>query len=182
MAGDTTLAEYWPDADVLVAPIGSAVPATIDDDFDGDWDIVGLLDGEAGFNETRDEDVEDKFAWGGILVRTTRKNFILSKSFTALEYNPVTRGLIYPGSGEGEIVVPRPAARMVAFQTEGLTVAGDVVRRRLITANYAEITFDGDRAEVEDDITRNPFMVKIFPDATESPAVLFIEQVTETGS
>ncbi len=181
MSGDTEKAEYWPDADVYVADIGSPLPASIDDDFGVEWAQVGLLDGEAGFVEKRDEEVNDQFAWGGILVRTTRRNFVMTKSFTALEYNDDTRALIYPGSATGEIRVPRPVPKLVAFETRE-TRDGEVMKRRLITANYGEISFDGDRSEVENDITRNPFMVKIFPDASESPAVLFIEQTTELGS
>lgn len=182
MAGDTDNAEYWPDADVWRAPIGTALPADIDAVFPVGWDLIGLLDGEAGFVESREEDTEDHYAWGGILVRTTRRNFVMSKTFTALEYNDVTRELIYPGSGAGEIVVPRPVPQLVAFETRGTLPDGSETKRRLITANYAEITVDGDRSEVENDITRTPFIAKIFPDATESPAVLFIEQTIEIGS
>jgi len=182
MAGDTANAEYWPDADVYIADLDATNPADIDTAFSGDWDLVGLLDGEEGFVESREEDVEDHFAWGGILVRTTRRNFIMMKSFTTLEYNDVTRELIYPGSGAGEIVIPRPVPKKVAFETRGTLPDGTPAKRRLITANYAEISVDGDRSEVEADITRNPFMVKIFPDATESPALLFVEQSTELGS
>jgi hypothetical protein len=176
MAGDIEKAEYWPDADVYVADLGTTIPADESVDFAAGWDLVGLLDGEAGFVESREEDVEDHFAWGGILVRTTRRNFILSKSFTALEYNDVTRDLIYPGSSSGVIVVPRPMPKLVAFETRGTLIDGTPTVRRLITSNYAEISVDGDRSEVENDITRTPFMVKIFPDASVSPAELFIEQ------
>jgi len=59
---------------------------------------VGLLDGDQGFEESRSEDVKDHFAWGGILVATTRSKFKLEKKFTVLEDNVQTRALIWPGS------------------------------------------------------------------------------------
>ena len=73
MAGDPSNARLWADADVYVSfDTEAANPADVDTPFGGDWDLVGLLDGDDGFTESRDEDVEDLFAWGGILVRTAR--------------------------------------------------------------------------------------------------------------
>jgi len=72
VAGDPTNASLWTDADVYVGPLSATNPATIDDPFGVDWGLVGLLDGDEGFSESRDEDKDDKYAWGGILVRTSR--------------------------------------------------------------------------------------------------------------
>src|SRR5690606_41721003 len=91
MAGDPTKANIWPDADVYVGPLTATDPIDIDTPFGADWDLVGLLDGEAGFVQAREEEVEDHYAWGGILVRTSRRNFKQTITFTALEDNDVTR-------------------------------------------------------------------------------------------
>ena len=48
MAGDPINAALWTDADVLVAPLGSPIPANAAAAFSGAWTRVGLLDGDAG--------------------------------------------------------------------------------------------------------------------------------------
>lgn len=170
MAGDPTNASLWTDADVYVGPLTAVNPATIDDPFGSDWGLVGLLDGDEGFSESRDEDKDDKYAWGGILVRTSRAHFKLTKSFTALEDNATTRSLIWPGSTDTQIVVPKPQPVKIGFETrEGATV------KRLITARYAEVDVDGDITENETDLTAYPLVATIFPTAEK---VLFLRQYT----
>ncbi|MFV8127543.1 hypothetical protein [Streptomyces syringium] len=173
MAGDPTNAALWTDADVYVAPLTAVNPATIDDPFPSEWDLVGLLDGDDGFTESRDEDVDDKYAWGGILVRTSRAHFKLTKSFTALEDNATTRELLWPGSTDSQIIVPRPAQVKLAFETRE-----DDKIKRLITAQYAEVSVDGDVTENETDLATAKYVATIFP---TSGKVLFLRQFT-TGA
>lgn len=170
MAGDPTNASLWTDADVYVGPLTAVNPATIDDPFPAEWGLVGLLDGDEGFTESRDEDVDDKYAWGGILVRTSRAHFKLTKGFTALEDNQTTRSLIWPGSSDTQIIVPKPERVKVAFETR----EGDTIKR-LITAQYAEISLDGDVTENETDLTTYTLVATIFP---TSGKVLFLRQFT----
>jgi hypothetical protein len=180
MAGDSSNASVWPDADVYwTTNLDATNPATVDDPFGVDWDLVGLLDGDAGFVQTRDEDTNDLYAWGGILVRTTRQHFKQTVTFTALEDNDTTRGLIYPGSAAGEIVVPRPQLYpgKIAFETrEGTKV------RRLISAFKAEVSINGDITDAEGDMTRYELVATVFPDAETDPPTLFIEKKTASGS
>jgi hypothetical protein len=170
VAGDPTNASLWTDADVYVGPLTAADPLTVDDPFPAEWGLVGLLDGDEGFTESRDEDVDDKYAWGGILVRTSRAHFKLTKSFTALEDNETTRSLIWPGSTETQIIVPRPGRVKVGFETRE-----DDKVKRLITAQYAEISVDGDIQENETDLTAYSLVATIFPTAGK---VLFNRQFT----
>lgn len=175
MAGDPSAASIWADADVYVGPTDATNPDDADTEFGPEWDLVGLLSGDAGFVESREEDSEDHFAWGGILVRTTRRNFKLTKTFTALENNDVTRELIWPGSPAGKLVVPRPKRIKIGFETrEGNRI------RRLISAFEAEVHVEGDITDSEADLTEYEMVATIFPDTSESPAVLFIEQQTDT--
>jgi hypothetical protein len=81
----TTQARLWAFADVYVSFSDAADPANINADFGGGWDLVGLLDGDDGFTHTRDQDINDHFAWGGILIRTSRAHFKQSVKFSALE-------------------------------------------------------------------------------------------------
>lgn len=176
MAGDTTNTFLWSEADVYVAPLGSTPPADANDAFDGSWDLVGILDGTEGFTESRSEDTTDLFGWGGILLRTTRKNFKLTKTFTALEKNEVTHALQWPGSdddGNGTLIVPRPIRQLIAFETRDVAT-GQV--HRVISINEAEIDLNGDVAENEDSIAGLPFIATIFPNGNGE---LFTEQTVE---
>lgn len=174
MAGNPSNATVWPDADVYVAPLGATNPADVDTPFGVAWSLVGLLDGDAGFTQSREEERNDRFAWGGILVRTTRRNFKLTQTFTALEDNDTTRSLIWPGSTGGNLVVPRPERIKIAFETR----EGDTVRRR-ISAYQAEVEINGDITDSEAEITRYELMATIFPDAD---GILFLEQSTKATS
>lgn len=161
MAGDPTKANLWTDADVYISfNLSATLPADADTPFGADWHLVGLLDGDEGFPETRDEDTDDKFAWGGVLVRTSRQHFKLTKSFTCLEDNDTTRKLVWPGSTDTRIKVPRPERVLVAFETR----EGEKVRR-LITSQYAECALDGDHGENETDLESATIAATIFPTA-----------------
>lgn len=177
MAGDTANASLWPDADVYTAPLGTSLPATVDDVFPAGWEMVGLLDGEQGFAHSRDESVDDLFAWGGILVRRSRRNFKATVKFTALEDNDVTRALIWPGSTDTSIVVPTPQRILVAFETR----EGDKVQR-LISAYQAEVEVDGEFVDKEADLTKYALVATIYPDAAADPPELFVRQATPAGS
>lgn len=174
MAADPANADLWTEADVYVGPTTATNPASEDASFSADWDLVGLLDGDAGFEHTRDEDVNDIFAWGGILVRTSRAHFKYTIGFTMLEYNDTTRELLWPDSALGQLVVPRPNRIKIAFETrEGTSV------RRLISAYQAEVAVDSSYTETETDVTKYPMIATIFP---TSAGVLFIEHPLHLGS
>lgn len=171
MAGDPLKANLWTDADVYISTnLSATLPTNATTAFNSDWHLVGLLDGDDGFPESRDEDTDDKFAWGGILVRTSRQHFKLTKSFTALEDNDTTYSLLWPGSTATQIVIPRPARVKIAFETR----EGDKVRR-LVSALYAEVALDGDHGENESDLESMTFAATIFP---TSGGVLFDRQTT----
>jgi hypothetical protein len=161
MSGNPDNANIWADADVYVSTnLAATLPASASVAFGGDWDLVGLLDGDAGFEESRTEDVKDHYAWGGLLVATSRSKFKLTKKFTVLEDNAVTRDLIWPGSTSSTIVVPRPARVMIAFEMRD---GGQV--KRVISANYAEVQPDGAISLNETDLSKVTLVATIFPDA-----------------
>lgn len=173
MAGNPANASLWTEADVFVGPTTATNPATIDDPFAGDWDLVGLLDGDAGFGYQRTQDENDFFAWGQVLVRTSRRNFKQTVTFTALEWNDVTRDLIWPGSDEEGLFVPQPVRIKLALEKR----EGDVVRR-LITTFEAEVTAQ-DYTENESALTTYPLTATIYPDGEGQ---LFDVQETEVSS
>lgn len=170
MAGDPLNANLWTEADVYVGDLDAVNPATVNDPFGSDWDLVGLLNGDNGIVESRSEDTNDIYAWGGILVRTSRNHFKLTRTFTALEDNDVTFQLRWPGSSSTQIIVPRPAKKKVAWE-----VREDDKIHRVITANYAEISLNSDVTQNETDLEAYEFLSTVFPTGA---GVLFIPQDT----
>lgn len=186
MGGDPSNARIWADADVYVAfPVDGSldhvnVPATVEDPFDSTWELLGLLDGEEGFTEARDEDVNSHFAWGGILIRKSRRGFELTRTFHCLESseeNEHVFRLRWPGSTSEQIVVPsgdKVERVKIAFEThDGAEVS------RMISTFEAEVTVDGDITENETDPAKVPFMATIFPDGDGN---LFTPQTTAIAS
>lgn len=159
MAGNPDNASLWTEADVFIATeLDTPDPADLEEEFGAGWDLVGLLDGEAGFVHSRSETTTDHFAWGGIIVRTGRSNFKQTLQFTALEDNATVRDLLWPGSSDTVLVVPSPArVRLGIEKREGTKVS------RLISTLYAEITNNGDWTENESALTKYPFVATIFP-------------------
>ena len=183
MAGDPTKANLWTEADVYVSfDLSAPMPTDINAPFGPQWQLVGLLDGDEGFPEGREEDTDDKFAWGGILVKTSRNHFKLTKSFTALEDNATVRRLVWPGSTATKIKVPKPERCKIAFETR----EGDK-KRRLISSQYAECALDGDRGENETDLEAATIAATIFPtsdgdlfDRQDTPVLASISVVPAT--
>ena len=169
MSGNTANVSIWADADVYVAAIGSPLPADASAAFSGAWSLVGLLDGDSGFEEDRSQDVKEHFAWGGLLVAVSRSKFKLTKKFTVLEDNTVTRGLIWPGSTSTSTIVPVPADIMIAFETR----SGGKVRRK-ISSYKAQVEVDGKIAVDETDLASVDLIATIYPNP--STKEIFVEQ------
>lgn len=172
MAGNPTNAAVWGGADVLIAPIGTALP-TGNGAFDAAWKFVGLLDGGQGFEETIETESTDHEAWGYGVIATTYKGTKVTKTFTALEENSVVMGLVYDTSGmtfddvagtySGDLAVRDNTERvLVAFVTK----SGDTERRQ-ITKNYATIAASSAGSESEEALQSKGFTVTIVPDTNK---------------
>lgn len=179
MSGDVANVSLWATADVYVSfALDTAEPADIDADFPVGWDFVGLLDGDDGFTEGREEDENDHFAWGGIYEGTSLAHFKLFRTFACHEDNDETFRLVWPGSTRGgDIVKPVPENVLIAWETN----VGDK-KERWISANYAQVRPDGDRTWNETDITKLPLRATLFPDTSGDAPVYYHHQTTETGS
>lgn len=169
MANDTNNVSIWTDAEVWVAPLGTALPADENAAFPVGWNAVGLLDGDQGFEEGRDEDVKYHYGWGGILMAISRSKFKLTKKFTTFEDNVTTRALAWPGSTATSTIVPVPIDQLIAFQT---TRGGRL--RRKISGYKAQVQLDGSIKENETDPASMGFEATIFPDP--STKEIFVEQ------
>lgn len=170
MAGSPSNAAVWGGADVLIAPIGTAIP-TGNAAFDPAWEFVGLLDGGQGFEESIETSSTDHEAWGYGVIATTYKGTKVTKTFTALEENETVMGLVYDVSGmtfddvagtyAGDLAIRDNTERvLVAFVTR----SGDTERRQ-ITKNYATIAASSAGSESEESLQSKGFTVTIVPDA-----------------
>lgn len=171
MAGDPSNAAVWANADVYIGSL-TAVDPVDGAAFGADWDAVGLLNGDDGFTEAIATDNSDFFAWGGILIATTRKNFKLTRTFTAFEDNETMFDLWYPGHDvtfdgdggySGTVNVPDLQAKFkIAFETRtGSTL------KRVISSNYAQLDERGDNKEGESDVASRAATVAIYPGAAD---------------
>ena len=173
MAGNPTNAAVWGGADVLIAPIGTPIPAG-NAAFGVGWTYVGLLDGGQGFEETIETESTDHEAWGYGVIATTYKGTKVTKTFTALEENATVMGLVYDTTGmtfddvagtySGDLKVRDNTERiLVAF----VTTSGDT-ERRFITANYATIAATSAGSESEEALQSKSFTATIVPDANRT--------------
>lgn len=174
MAGDVANPRIWAGADVYVAPVGSTAPTNVATAWAAAWDALGLLDGEAGMTESRSEDQVDHFAWGGVLVRTTRSKHKRTITVTALEDNLIVFGLVQPGStaatatGITTRTVKVPTTDPRAFGIE--LVDGTIIKRRVIPRG--EIVAVNDISLNDADMAVFELTINIYPDAA---GVLYID-------
>lgn len=180
MAGDATNAKLWTGADVYVAPVGSTAPVDANTTaLDAAFVALGLLDGEAGFAEGREEESSDFYAWGGLLVKRTKSKHKRTVKFVAMEDNDATFALINPGSTRGTtlglttstVKVPEAAEIALVFSTtDGVTD-----RRRYIAR--AEVQEVGEVVESESGVTVYEVTVVIYPETDGTLYVDFEEAV-----
>lgn len=165
MAGSTENPRIWLNADVYVADYGTAGPTDIATDWPAGFEPLGLLS-QDGMTETRDETVNDHFAWGGILVRTTRSNHKRSFTVIALEDNPVVFGLVNPGSEAatvGDITTRTVKVPGVDVRAFGLELRdGDITRRRVIPRG--EVVAVGDITRSEAAMEMYELTINVYPD------------------
>ncbi|MFI5808975.1 hypothetical protein [Streptomyces sp. NPDC051561] len=141
MAGDTDNPRLWEGADMYAAPVGTTAPTDIVTPIAATWKAVGLLS-EDGASESRDQDSNDHYAWGGVLVRTTKSKHKRQIKITCLEDNLVVFGLVNPGStaataaGVTTRTVKVPTSDPRAFVME--LVDGGVTKRRVIPKGEVE--------------------------------------------
>lgn len=170
MSGDAKNTSLWNDADVRVDFTQEAAsPASSFDTYAAGWTVVGLLDGAEGFEEERDEDSSEHYAWGGVLIKKTRSKHKRTIKFVALEDNDTTFRLTNPGSVRGtvdldgvrvsKVKVPKYEPFAISFEVR----EGGLVKRR--TVEHAEIEEIGSLKDGEEDVTVREITVVLFPEA-----------------
>lgn len=167
MAGSAENTALWDGADVYIAAVGTAGPADLTSAWATEWRPVGLLNGEEGFTESREDETSEHYAWGGILYRRTRSKHKRTIRFVALEDNDVVFSLVNPGSARAvdpetgikrsTVRVPTAAQFAVGFETRD----GDTIRRRVVAR--AEVQEVGEIKDSESEPTIYEITVLIFP-------------------
>jgi len=166
MAGDIDNPRIWEGADLYAAPVGSTAPVDLTTAWAEAWEPAGLLS-EDGMSESRDQDSADHYAWGGILVRTTRSKHKRTITVTCLEDNLVVFGLVNPGStattttGVTKRIVKVPTTDPRAFGLE--LTDGAITKRRVIPKG--EITEVAEVALSDSEMTAYALTITIYPAA-----------------
>jgi hypothetical protein len=168
MAGDAANPRIWQSGDVYYGPIGTTAPTDTSTALNAAYKAVGLLS-EDGLTESREEDSNDYYAWGGVLIRTVRSRHRRTFSFVALESNKDLWTLINPGSavpitatGTTTRIVKVPIANPQAFVFH--MVDGTVTRR--IAIPRGEVTEIGDIQMGQTDLEMRELTVTVYSDST----------------
>lgn len=172
MSGNTQNAKIWAGADVYVAweEDAAVAPADVVTAWGTGWNAAGLLDPEEGFTEAREEETNEHYAWGGVLVKKTKSRHKRTIKFVALEDNDTTFRLVNPGSTRAPdgvnpellvstVKVPKYEEFQIGFETTD----GDEVRRRIV--ERAEIEEIGEITDSETELTVYEITVVLYPDA-----------------
>lgn len=166
MSGTASNAQLWTNADVYVAAANTSGPATVGAAWPIGWSAVGLLDGEAGFSESRKDDSNEIYAWGGLLVKKTRSKHKRTIKFTCLENNATVFELLNPASTRTvaagvtstSVKVPTLAEFAIGFES----VDGATIKRRYIKRAVVEEV--GEIKETESGLTVYEITVAIYPE------------------
>lgn len=172
MAGNTANAAVWGEADVLIAPIGTAIPTT-NAAFGAGWEYVGLLDGGQGFEESIETSSTQHTAWGYGTIFTTYQDQVLTKTFTALEENEVVMGLVYDVSGVtfDDVAGTYTGTLKVRDHTEQILIAfvtrSGSNEKRLISKGYATVAPTSAGSDSEESLGSKTFEATIYPNGSQ---------------
>lgn len=180
MAGDPNNVKIWAGADVFVLkptdiPQGQTIlnmiPASINDPLPPSWRPAGLLNGDAGFEESVEWDKTEHTAWGYGVIKLGFKDFKMERKFTTLEENPTVRYLRSKEDTPNRIKVSKPADVFTCYETR--TDEGQV--ERLFSLMPATTEYGG-RTQNESDLPEVEFTQTIVPNSDKE---LFATQSTE---
>ena len=177
MARDSANVQIWQDARIWAA-LGTgarpALPASASDEVDElAWHEHGILDGDAGIGEERSSDETEHFGWGIGLIKIGNKNFKLSRTYSCLEDNDTNRGILWPGSTDTALYMPKPVYRYLGFET----VSDLGVTERLWTVKPARLSAPSNNRN-ESDITKLEITANIFADGSGK---LFDRQIVDSN-
>lgn len=169
---DASLARiFGSDADaIFLAPIGTTLPSTLDGALDVAFEDVGWLHSD-GITETpTGSKTEIRGHQGARVVRTRMETPGTTVSFVALESKEQTRELRYDIKSSTEALGVRTETRGAGQKINAraavidLYDADDVSVKERYIIERLEISADGDRVFVNNDIAGFPFLGEIIGD------------------
>ena len=172
MTGNTANSKIWAGADVFVAweDTPATAPTDVSTAWGTGWNPAGLLDPEEGFTEAREDESNEFYAWGGVLVKKTKSRHKRTIKFVALEDNETTFRLVNPGSVRAPdetdpslIVSTVKVPKYEDFQIGFETTDGDEIRRRSVAR--AGIESIGEIKDSETELTVYEITVVLYPEA-----------------
>lgn len=177
MSRDPSKVNIWIDARIWFAP-GNAprpeIPLTAEAAVaEPDWFELGILDGDAGIGEERSNDETKHYGWGIGLIKIGNKNFELTRTFSCLEDNIATRKILWPGSTETSLKMPKPVDGYLGFET----VSDTGQTERLWTPRPARLSVP-DNNRNESDITKLEITASVFADGANQ---VFERQVAQAA-
>jgi len=177
MTRDPSKVNIWVDARIWFAPgnvARPALPLTAETAVtETDWFELGILDGDAGIGEERSNDETKHYGWGLGLIKIGNKNFELTRTFSCLEDNEQTRKILWPGSSETKLKMPKPIDGFLGFET----VSDMGLTERLWTIRPARLSLPNN-ARNESDITKLEITSALFADGSSD---IFDRQVSEAA-
>lgn len=166
MAGSVSNPRIWLAADCYRAVLGSTAPTDTTTALAAAWKAFGLLSSD-GATESRNQDSNDFYAWGNILVRNVRSKHKRQIKVTALEDNLVVWGLVNPGSSA--VTATSITTRTVKVPTSDIaayllqTSDGSIIRRRVMPRG--EVVEVGDVTFKDSDMQGFELTIDIYPDS-----------------
>lgn len=165
----------WTDARIWFAPGNIArpvLPLTASAEVDElTWFELGILDGDAGIGEERSNDETKHYGWGIGLIKIGNKNYELTRTFSCLEDNETTRKILWPGSTETKMKMPKAVDGWLGFET-----TSDVGKvERLWTTRPSRLSVPSNTRN-ESDITKLEITASVFADGSND---VFDRQILE---
>lgn len=185
MSGDTADVRIWQGADVSCAAVGSTAPTNVATALDAAFDVLGLLS-EDGITEARTEEQTDHFAYGSILVRTTRRKHVRTFKVVALENSLLVAQLADPNStattasGVTKLVVSPPSAvtntkAWVIEKTDGALIERIYVPK-------GEVVSVGDVLTSDNEMAKKELTIKVYGSTYSSvDGVLYVKFTNDTA-
>lgn len=172
MAGDVSNVPIWPEADIYIdTSLSATMPTDVSSSWGTGWSPVGLLNGQEGTTETREQETTNHFAWGNILVRRIQSQHQRTWTFICLEDNDTVFSLVNPGSPSPttdtsglttrNIMVPKPTKINIGMEFRD----GDQLKRRFTDNSTAELSTVAERTESETGVGSYNVTVVLYPDA-----------------
>ncbi|MGH3725660.1 MAG: hypothetical protein ACRDUS_16245 [Mycobacterium sp.] len=110
-------AEVWLALKADVADIAAMLPTNATDDPGAKgWEFSGLIDDKKGIPLDPSGEVKEYDGFGHPSFRIKFRKGKLKSGFTVLEYNPVTRKIVLPGSAPGKLGIPKDVQIYVLYR------------------------------------------------------------------